>query len=160
MNLKKYLPHIIAIAAFMAVSLFYFSPLLDGKKQIQQSDDTQAKGAAQEIIDFRKDHNGEEPIWTNSMFGGMPAYQISVYFHNNLMKYVDNVFQLWLPFPVGYVFLYFIGFYILMMCLRVNPWIALIASLGYGFSSFFFIILEVGHNTQAHAIGYAAPMLG
>lgn len=160
MNLKKYLPHIIAIAAFMAISLVYFSPLLDGKKQIQQSDVTQFRGTAQEIADFRKDHNGEEPIWTNSMFGGMPAYQISVYYHNNLMKYVDGLFQLWLPFPVGYVFLYFIGFYILMMALRVNPWIALIGSLAYGFSSFFFIILEVGHNTQAHAIGYAAPLLG
>jgi hypothetical protein len=160
MNLKKYLPHLIAIAAFIAVSMIYFSPLLDGKKQIQQSDISQFRGSAQEIEDFRKDHKGEEPIWTNSMFGGMPAYQISVYFHNNLMKYVDKAFQLGLPFPVGYVFLYFVGFFILMMCLRVNPWIALVVSLAYGFSSFFFIILEVGHNTQAHAIGYAAPMLG
>ncbi len=160
MNVKKYLPHLIAIAAFMAVSLFYFSPLLDGKKQIQQSDISQFKGSAQEIADFRKDHNGEEPIWTNSMFGGMPAYQISVQYHNNLMRYVDQLFQLWLPFPVGYVFLYFIGFYILLMCLKVNPWIAIVGSLAYGFSSFFFIVLEVGHNTQAHAIGYAAPFLG
>ena len=160
MNLKKYLPHLIAVAAFVAVSLFYFSPLIDGKKQIQQSDISQFKGTAQEIADFRKDHNGEEPIWTNSMFGGMPAYQISVQYHNNLMKYVDQLFQLWLPFPIGYVFLYFVGFYILLMCLRVNPWIALVGSLAYGFSSFFFIILEVGHNTQAHAIGYAAPLIG
>src|SRR5207302_11446565 len=100
----------------------------------------QFQGTAQEISDFRKDHNGEEALWTNSMFGGMPAYQISVRVHNNLMKYVDTLFQLGLSFPMGYVFLYFIGFYIMLMCLRVNPWIALVGSLAYGFSSFFFII--------------------
>ncbi|HXD93600.1 MAG TPA: hypothetical protein VNX01_10330, partial [Bacteroidia bacterium] len=160
MNIKKFLPHLIAIGAFLAISLFYFSPLLDGKKQIQQSDIMHYKGTAQEISDFRKEHNGEEPLWTNSMFGGMPAYQISVQYHANLMKYVDNAFQLWLPHPVGMVFLYFFGFYILLLCLRINPWIAAVGALAYGFSSFFFIILEVGHNTQAHAIAYIAPLLG
>jgi len=159
MDFKKFLPHLAAVAIFMAISLFYFSPLLDGKKEIQQSDKTQFQGTAQEIFEFRKTH-GEEPLWTNSMFGGMPAYQVSVQYPNNYMKYVDKIFQLWLPFPVSYVFLYFVGFYILLMCLRVNPWVALVGSLAYGFSSFFFIILEVGHNTQAHAIGYAAPLLG
>ncbi len=160
MNIKKFLPHLVAIGAFLAISLFYFSPLLDGKKQIQQSDIMHYKGTSQEIVDFRKDHNGEEPLWTNSMFGGMPAYQISVQYHANLMKYVDNALQLWLPHPIGMVFLYFFGFYILMLCLRINPWIAAVGAFAYGFSSFFFIILEVGHNTQAHAIAYAAPMLG
>ena len=111
MNFKKFIPHIVAVAAFLIISLFYFSPLLDGKKQIQQSDIIHYKGTAQEIIDFRKDHNGEEPLWTNSMFGGMPAYQISVLYHGNLMKFVDNAFQLWLPHPVGMVF--FILFWIL-----------------------------------------------
>jgi len=160
MNFKKFIPHIVAVAAFLIISLIYFKPLLGGDKQIQQSDIMHFKGTAQEIIDFRKDHNGEEPLWTNSMFGGMPAYQISVLYHGNLMKFVDNAFQLWLPHPVGMVFLYFFGFYILLLCLRINPWIAAVGALAYGFSSFFFIILEVGHNTQAHAIAYMAPMLG
>ena len=160
MNSKKFLPHIIAIVAFLAVSLIYFSPLLNGKKQIQQSDIIHFKGTAQEIDDFRKAHHGEEPLWTNSMFGGMPAYQVSVQYHANLMKYVDNAFQLWLPHPIGMVFLYFLGFYILLLCLQVNPWIAAVGAFAYGFSSFFFIILEVGHNTQAHAIAYMAPLLG
>jgi hypothetical protein len=160
MNIKKFLPHLVAIGAFLAISLFYFSPLLDGKKQIQQGDIKNFKGTAQEIFDFRKDHNGEEPLWTNSMFGGMPAYQISVQYHANLIKYVDNALQLWMPHPIGMVFLYFMGFYILLLCLRVNPWIALVGALAYGFSSYFFIILEAGHNTKAHAIGYMAPLLG
>ncbi|HXB39643.1 MAG TPA: YfhO family protein [Bacteroidia bacterium] len=160
MNFKKYLPHLAAIAAFLAISLFYFSPLLDGKKEIQQYDITQFKGMSKEIDDFRKAHNGEEPLWTNSTFGGMPAYQISVRYHSNLMSYVDKALQLWMPHPVGYVFMYFIGFYILLLCLRVNPWIAAVGALAYGFSSYFFIILEAGHNTKAHAIGYMAPLLG
>ena len=160
MNSKKFLPHIISIVAFLAVSLIYFNPLLNGKKQIQQSDIMHFKGTAQEIDNFRKEHNGEEPLWTNSMFGGMPAYQISVRYHANLMKYIDNAFQLWLPHPIGMVFVYFLGFYILLLCLRVNPWIAAVGAFAYGFSSFFFIILEVGHNTQAHAIAYMAPLLG
>ena len=160
MNIRKFLPHLIAIGAFLVISLIYFKPLLGGDKQIQQSDIMHYKGTSQEIVDFRKDHNGEEPLWTNSMFGGMPAYQISVRYHGNLMQYVDNIFQLGLPHPVGMVFLYFFGFYILLLCLRINPWIASVGALAYGFSSFFFIILEVGHNTQAHAIAYAAPMLG
>lgn len=160
MDFKKYLPHLVAIATFLAVSMIYFSPLLDGKKEIQQYDVSQFRGMSKEIEDYRKTHNGAEALWTNSTFGGMPAYQISVRYNNNLMKYVDNVLQLGMPHPIGYVFIYFIGFYILLLCLRVNPWVAVIGSLAYGFSSYFFIILEVGHNTKAHAIGYMAPLLG
>lgn len=160
MDFKKLLPHVVALAAFLAISAFYFSPLLDGKKEIRQYDITQFRGMAHELEEFRKTHNGEEALWTNSTFGGMPAYQISVQYHNNLMKYVDRAFQLWMPHPVGYVFMYFLGFYILMMCLRVNPWIAAVGALAYGFSSYFFIILEAGHNTKSHAIGYMAPLLG
>src|ERR1700740_646087 len=160
MNIKKFLPHLVAIGAFLAISLFYFSPLIGGKKQIQQGDIKNFKGTAQEIVDFRKEHKGEEPLWTNSMFGGMPAYQISAPFPANLMKYVDSAFLLWMPHPIGMVFVYFFGFYILLLCLRVNPWIAAVGALAYGFSSYFFIILDAGHNTKAHAIGYMAPLLG
>lgn len=160
MNFKKTLPHLIAIAVFLSVSLIYFAPLLSGKKEIYQSDVNQYKGVSREIVEFRAANNSEEPLWTNAIFCGMPAYQVSVIYAGNLMKYVDKVFLLGLPFHAGYVFLYFLGFYILLMCLRVDPGIAVIGSLAYGFSSFFFIILEVGHNTQAHAIAYMAPLLG
>ncbi len=160
MDMKKFLPHLVALGVFLAISCFYFSPLLDGKKEIQQYDITQFRGMSHEIEEYRKTHNGQEPLWTNSTFGGMPAYQISVQYPNNLMKYVDKAFQLWMPHPVGYVFMYFVGFYILMLCLRVNPWIAAVGALAYGFSSYFFIILEAGHNTKSHAIGYMAPLLG
>lgn len=150
---------IAAIAVFMVITVTYFQPVLSGK-QIRQGDIANHIGMSKEIVDFRKANNGQEPLWTNSMFGGMPAYQISVFYHNNLMKYVDSVFTGFLPHPIGNVFLYFLGFFILLLCLKVDPWIALIASVGYGFSSYFFIIIEAGHNSKAHAIGYMAPLLG
>ncbi len=159
-DLKKLLPYIVAIIAFAIIPYVYFSPVMSGDKEIKQGDINNHKGMSKEIADFRKEHQGEEPLWTNSMFGGMPAYQISVIYNANLLKHVDSAFQLWLPHPANLVFLYFIGFYILMLCMRVNPWVALIGALGYGLSSYFFIIIEAGHNSKAHAIGYMAPLLG
>ncbi|MFL5754600.1 MAG: hypothetical protein ACJ76F_14400, partial [Bacteroidia bacterium] len=159
LDLKKLLPAFVAVIAFAAISLIYFSPLLDGKKEIKQGDVNNFRGMSKEILDYRKTHS-DEPLWTNSMFGGMPAYQISVLYKANISAYVDKIMQLGLPHPAGLVFLYFIGFYILMLCMKIDPWVGLIGALAYGFSSYFFIILEAGHNSKAHAIGYMAPMLG
>ncbi len=160
MNFKKLFPHLIAIVSFLIIIVIYFNPVFFKGKEIRQGDIINFNGVSKEISDFRKDHPGEEPLWTNSVFGGMPAYQISVYYPSNLIRYVDKAFLLNLPYPGGMVFLYFIGFYILLMCLRVNPWLAIIGAIAYGFSSYFFIIIEAGHASKAHAIGYIAPLLG
>ena len=93
------------------------------------------------------------------MFGGMPAYQISVVYKSNLIQYVDKVLMLGLPDTAGYVFLYFIGFYFLLITLGVERWVAVFGALGFGFSSFFFVIIEAGHTSQAHAVGYMAPVM-
>ncbi|MDZ7741839.1 MAG: hypothetical protein U5Q03_08850 [Bacteroidota bacterium] len=116
------------------------------------------KGMSKEIVDYRE-KTGEEALWTNSMFGGMPAYQISVKYKANLFSYIDDVLMLGLPRPAGYVFLYFLGFFILLLVLRVNPWLSIAGAIAFAFSSYFFIILEAGHNSKAHAIGYMAPVL-
>ncbi len=158
-SIKTLAPYIIAIAAFLSVTLVYFQPVIDGKKELRQGDIINYKGASQEIQDYRKT-TGKEALWTNSMFSGMPAYQISVQYKANLVQFIDKVFMLNLPHPAGLVFLYFIGFYILLLCLRVDPWLAIAGALAYGFSSYFFIIIEAGHNSKAHAIGYMAPLLG
>jgi hypothetical protein len=157
LSFKSITPHLLAIVLFVAITLLYFSPLLEGKK-LKQSDNIQFQGASKEIADYRAT-TGKEALWTNRMFGGMPAYQISVMYSSNLVKYVDKLFHLWLPNPAGIVFLYFIGFYILLLVLRVDPRLSIIGAIGFGFSSFFLIILSVGHNTQALAIGYMAPVL-
>lgn len=155
--LTRLIPVITAIIIFLIISLVYFAPLLEGKK-VQQGDIRNWTGMSKEIVDFRA-KTGEEPLWTNSMFGGMPAYQISTQYPANLMKKVDSVLRLGLPGPAGLLFISFLGFFILLLVLKTDPWTALIGALAYGFSSYFFIILEAGHNSKAHAMAYMAPVV-
>ena len=158
-NFKNLVPYIAGILIFLAITVFYFGPLFQGK-QLKQGDIINHKGMSKEIVDFRKSHPGEEPLWTNSMFGGMPAYQISVAYTSNLVKYVDAyIFRLHLPRPADYFFLYMVGFFILLLVLGVDPWLSVVGAIAFAFSSYFIIILEAGHNSKAHAIGYMAPVL-
>ena len=156
MNIKKIIPYAIAILVFVIASLAYFSPVLEGK-QIKQSDITQFIGSSKEIKDFRKTHD-EEPYWTNSSFGGMPAYVVSAYYPNDYIKKVDKILR-FLPRPADYLFLYFIGFFILLMTLKVDWKLAIVGSLGFGLSTYLIIILGVGHNAKAHAIAYMPLVL-
>ena len=156
-DFKQWLPYIGAVLIFLIITLVYFSPLLEGKR-IHQSDIVQFTGMSKEIADFRE-KTGSEPLWTNSMFGGMPAYQISVIYKGNLLGYLDKILSLGLPHPASTVFLYFIGFFILLLVLKVNPWLSIAGAVAFAFSSYFFIILDVGHNSKAHAIAYMAPVL-
>jgi len=156
-SFKNFTPHIVAIVVFIAISLIYLNPLLEGKK-LKQMDVVNYKGASKEISDFRE-KTGEEALWTNSMFSGMPAYQISVAYKGNLTKQINKIFGLGLPHPANLIFLYLIGFYILLLVLGVNPWLSIGGAIAYAFSSYFFIVLEAGHNTKALAIGYMAPVL-
>ena len=158
MNFKKYLPHIIAVIVFAVITLIQFSPLLSDKALVQ-GDIIRYKGMSQEMKEFRETEH-TEALWTNSMFGGMPAYQVSTLYPGNWLGHIDKLFHLYLPHPSGYIFLCFVGFFILLLCLEINPWLALLGSLAYGFSSYFFIIIEAGHNSKANAIGYLAPLLG
>ncbi len=157
LNWKKLLPHLTAVGVFVLISLVYLSPVLEGKK-IDQQDYRQYKGMSEEIVQHRAEYN-EDPLWTNSMFGGMPAYQISVESESNLIKKVYRIFQLYLPHPVSLVFLYMFGFYFLLISLKIDYRLAILGAISFAFSSYFFIIIEAGHNTKAHAIGYLAPVL-
>src|ERR1043165_7471743 len=157
-NYRTYLPHAAAIVIFAIATLIYFKPLLSGK-ELRQDDIARHKGMSKEIVDYREKHH-EEPLWTNSMFGGMPAFQISTLYPGNWMNGIDKAMKLFLPHPSGYVFFYFLGFFILLLCLEVEVWVALFTSIAYGLSSMFLIILVAGHNSKANAIGYIAPLLG
>ena len=156
-NFKAILPYGVAIVAFMMITIIYLSPLLEGKR-IWQSDIAQHLGASKEIAGFRA-KTGQEPLWTNSMFGGMPAYQVSTVYKGNYIGYLDSLLTLGLPHPANLLFLYMIGYFILLLVMRVDPWLSIAGAIAFGFSSFFFIIIEVGHNSQAHAIGYMAPVI-
>lgn len=158
MNIKKILPYLVAIAIFAIINIVQFSPIFSGKA-LEQGDIVRFRGMSQEVTDFRKTEH-QEALWTNSMFGGMPAYQVSAVYPGNWLGNIDKAFHAFLPHPNGFVFLYFLGFFILLLCLEINPWLAIIGALAYGFSSYFFIIIEAGHNSKANAIGYLAPLLG
>lgn len=155
---KALVPHISAIVIFLILTIAFLSPILEGKK-LRQHDTIQFRGMSKEINDFREEA-GEEPLWTNSMFGGMPAYLISVHFKSNLFKYIDKYVSLGLKAPAKYVFLSFLGFYFLLVFgFKMNPWLGIIGAIAFGFSSYFFIISAAGHNTKAHALTYMAPIL-
>ena len=151
MNFKNKLPYAIAILIFVIASLLYFNPVLSGK-QIKQSDITQFKGMSKEIVDHRA-ADGEEPYWLGNAFSGMPAYQVSAYYPNDLVRYLDKFIR-FLPRPADYLFLYFLGFFFLLTALKVEWKLAILGSLSFGFSTYLIIIFGAGHNAKAHAIGY------
>jgi hypothetical protein len=154
---KKLLPVTGAILIFLILSVTYVYPVLQGKRMMQP-DIMKFEGMAKEIRDFRA-QTGEEALWTNSMFGGMPAFQISVIYHNNIMNYIHKILTLGLPRPADMIFLYFVGFFVFMLVLKVNVWIALLGAVGFAFSAYHFIIIDAGHNSKALAIAYMAPVL-
>jgi len=155
-SFKKFLPHILIIVGFVAASLAYFNPVLQGK-QIFQSDIMQYIGMAKQQNDFRE-ATGEETYWTNSAFGGMPTYQLGAHYPNNYIKKLDHTLR-FLPRPADYLFLYLIGFYILLLVLKVDYKLAALGALAFGFSTYLIIILGVGHNAKAHAIAYMPLVL-
>lgn len=153
---KKLLPLLLAVSVFTVGSLAYFSPVLKGFK-IQQSDITQFIGMAKEINDFRATEF-EEPFWTNSSFVGMPSYQLSTYYPNDILKTVDGWLR-FLPRPADYLFLYLLSFFFLLRSLKVESKLALVGAFAFGFSTYLIIILGVGHNAKAHAIAYMPLVL-
>jgi hypothetical protein len=150
-QLQKLYPHLLAILGFIAISLVYFYPVLQGKK-IYQSDIAKYTGMAKEQIDFRAETN-TEPYWTNSSFGGMPTYQSGANYPNDYIGMIDNAIR-FLPRPADYLFLYFLGFYALMLVFKVDPLKAFFGALAFGLSTYLIVIIGVGHNAKAHAIGY------
>jgi hypothetical protein len=157
LNWKTIFPFATAILVFIGITLAYFSPLLEGKR-LDQHDITMFKGMSKEIVDFRE-KTGEEALWTNSMFGGMPAWQISVVYSGNLMRYLKHIVSLGLPYPANAVFVYFLGFFILLLVLGIDPWLSMAGAIAFGLSSYFFIIIGAGHTSKAFAIGYMAPVI-
>lgn len=155
--LKSLLPYISAIVIFILIVILYFSPVLNN--QVFEPGDVQRwKAAAREIMDFRE-KEGKEALWTNTMFSGMPAYQISVDYPTNITVYAHKLINLYLPKPANIVFVSLIGFYILLLAFGVNPWLSIAGAIAYAFSSYFFIILDAGHITKAQALGYMPPIL-
>lgn len=159
LSFKTFLPHLVALVLFVALPSIYFSPLFDGYA-LKQNDIRQFQGMSKEIFDYRLTHDNEQPYWTNAMFSGMPAYQISVEQSANWLTKVDQLIKFGLPRPVGILFISMLGFYILGLCLRINPWLAMLGAVGYGFSTINILYLGAGHMSKVNSIAYMAPALG
>lgn len=156
LSLKQIGTHFLVILGFVLVAVLYFNPVLKGKK-IYQSDIVQYTGMAKQHIDFRNAYDAES-YWTNSAFGGMPTYQLGAKYPHNYIKKLDLALR-FLPRPADYLFLYFLGFYILLLVLKIDYKIAILGALSFGFSTYLIIILGVGHNAKAHAIAYMPLVL-
>ncbi|MBK7966345.1 MAG: hypothetical protein IPK10_14395 [Bacteroidetes bacterium] len=147
--IKQLQPHLIAIGIFLLISFVYFSPALSGKA-LKQGDIAQWTGMQKEIADYRASHS-DEPLWTGSMFSGMPAYQISVLYPSNLVQYVNKLMWLWMPNPINLLFLAMLGFYLLMISFKADFRIAIAGALLMLFV-LYFVSIRAGHNTKVHAI--------
>jgi hypothetical protein len=149
--------HIAIIAAFVIICFAYFSPVLQGKVPAQ-SDVIQSKAMQKEIMEY-KDKDGKGPLWTNQMFGGMPAYQIWVQYAYNGATYGIALITKILPNPVGTVLLLLIGAYFLFITLKVNPWLAAAGAIAFAFTTYNFVLIATGHSNKALAIGFFAPII-
>ena len=155
--LTKFAPHIAAILLFICISFMYFTPVLEGK-QLLGHDSESWMCMAKETMDYNTTHD-EVTLWTNSMFGGMPTYQISMNQPYNAIKYVEDVIHFF-PNTIYNLLLYLIGFYILLLAFRFNPWLAIVGSIAFSFASYNFIIILAGHTSKAITIAYMAPLIG
>ncbi|WP_068475577.1 YfhO family protein [Saccharicrinis aurantiacus] len=157
-RLKSASPYIIAIVVFAAVSIAYFSPVLQNKV-LPQMDDNHAIGMAKEIKVF-EENTGDKTQWTNSMFGGMPSYQIKGDPSKNVFWYLNNFFRFGLPYhTVAILFLYLLGFYVFMLSLKLDKWLALIGAIAFAFGSYNLIIIIAGHITKAYTIALMGPVI-
>ena len=149
--MKDYLTHLVCVLILTLISVTYFYPVLSNKS-IQQSDISQFSGMSKQIVDHRENFN-EEPYWLDNAFLGMPSYQVSAKYPFDLLYYIDQAIR-FLPRPADYLFLYLLSFYFLIISLNINYRYALFGAIAFGFSTYLIIILGVGHNTKALALGY------
>lgn len=156
--LTKSLPYLVGIAVFFLISALYLRPAFDDYS-IRQMDYINYVGGSNDLVDFHERTN-KEPLWTESMFSGMPAAQIAVFDKGDYTNPIRKVLSLGLPSPVDIMFLGFIGFFIAALCFKVNPWVAIVGAIAFGLSSYTIILLQVGHVTKLYAIAFMAPTIG
>jgi hypothetical protein len=155
---QKNWPHLAVLAAFIVIMYAYFAPEFDGYR-LKQHDVEQYIGMAQETKSFREKAN-EEPLWTNSMFGGMPTIQISTLYDGNFFQQSSLWFLGFFGVPSGIFLLHLLGFYLLAMCMRIKPLIGFIGAVAFAFASYEIVVLQAGHNSKAMSVALMAPVVG
>ena len=157
--LKKYLLDIVAVVVFAVISYAYFMPATIDGRILYQHDASAGRGATQELAAYRE-KTGETSRWTNATFSGMPTYQTAPsYKSTSVLSAAEKVYHLWLPNYVWYVFAYLLGFYILLRAFDFRRSLAVLGSIIWAFSSYFFIIIAAGHIWKVMALAYLPPMI-
>ena len=157
--LKKFLPDILALLAFVAISVAYFLPAVGEGRILNQHDSLAGLGASQELTEYEA-RTGEHTRWTNALFGGMPTYQIAPsYDSSDTFSQLVNIYHLYLPTYVWYVFALLLGFYILLRAFDFKVWMAALGAIVWAFSSYFFIIIAAGHIWKVMALAYIPPTI-
>ena len=150
---EQVLPHLVAIGIFLVVTVIFFSPVFFDGKAINQYDIQQWEGSSKALRDYR-DKTGDEGLWAESMFSGMPAYLVNTHWSNGPVAFVKRVMSLSLPHPVANIFLAFLSYYIMLLAFRVRPYLAIAGAIAFGLSSYMIIGIAAGHNARIGAIAF------
>ena len=157
--IKKILPDLIAILAFVLISFAYFFPADIGGRILFQHDTAAGAGAGQEAKEYYE-QTGERTRWTNSLFGGMPTYQISPSYDSTVpLQWTQKIYQLFLPTYVNLTFILLLGFYILLRAFGIPAWLAGLGGIMWAFSSYFFILISAGHIWKFITLAYIPPTI-
>ena len=160
MNIKKFIPDTLAVLFFVAISVLYFlSPIRDGLV-LTGHDHSAAIGSNVEMEQYRKEHNGERTRWTNTLFCGMPTYQMSPsYPSTKVLSHIESIYQLGLPAVAAYVFMMLLGFYIMLRAFNFKVWMASLGAILWAFSSYYFIIIAAGHIWKLLTLSFIPPTI-
>ena len=151
--------HLISLIVFISLTTYLFSPVFFENKEIKQHDIEQWKYSANETIEFRK-NNKEEALWSNSMFSGMPAYLIDIKWSNYIISNIQKIYSVFFPHPVSNILISFISFYIMLLCFRVKPEIALFGSIAFTLSSYLIVGIAAGHNARIGTVALLPLIIG
>lgn len=155
---KSWLPYLVAVVVFILIAMVYCSPILDGKV-LYAGDALSGAGMGHDINEYYQE-TGNRSFWTNAMFSGMPTYQIN----NNLpslswLNPISKIYHLGLPLAMAVVFIYLMGFFILLRSFKINKWLSIVGAIAITFSSYFFIIIGAGHINKVYGLAYLAPVI-
>lgn len=160
-NYRKYLIDLAMVALFAVISLAYFAqPVMDGKV-LSGHDHTGGVGAGSEMNEYREKHDGERTRWTNTLFSGMPTYQMApAYGSTEVLEEFKGWYSLHLPTVASYVFIMLLGFYIMLRCFDFKAWMAALGAVLWAFSSYYFIIIAAGHIWKLYTLAFIPPTIG
>ncbi len=158
-NWKQWLPDVLVVVLFVGISFAYFFPADIEGRILYRHDSSAGRGAGQEAMEYHE-RTGKVTRWTNALFGGMPTYQTAPsYDSTTILSQGINAYHLWLPENVWYVFVYLLGFYILLRAFDFRWYLAMLGSVIWAFSSYFFIIIAAGHIWKVMALAYLPPLI-